>query len=470
MNEQVFVESAASSISLTTSILVGVVLLVSFIAWVALSWTFRRTVGPNEAHAVQGKSGRKIYGGPSTHGNSYYNWPSWIPKIGVSVIELPLSIFSQGLSDYEAYDVGKVPFGVDVEAFFLIENPVLASQRVENFDVLKKQIGSILESAVRTILAQEDVEDIMKDRAKFGALFTAEVEDDLAFWGVKTAKNIELMDVRDAKNSKTISNIMKKKDSLIEKQSREVVAGNTRDAEIAEIEAQRETDLRREQAREVVGQRQADADKQIGVSQELAQQEIKAAARETAVRDMAVKEVNEVRASEIAKQVRVVQANEDKESKIIEADGEREQSILLATGLLEAERRKAEGIRAIGEAQAHAETQMKLAPVTADITLAKEIGANDKYQHYLVSIAEINKNQVIGVAQAEALKDAGIKIIANSGNVPTGMNSVLDLFTSTGGTQIGAVLEGLAQTDIGKSTLNALGVKTDENNAAKSNK
>ena len=50
-------------------------------------------------------------------------------------------------------------------------------------------------------------------------------------------------------------------------------------------------------------------------------------------------------------------------------------------------------------------------------------------------------------------------MIANSGNVENGMKSIMDIFSSNGGTQVDAMLEGLAQTEQSQALLEKAGVK-----------
>lgn len=104
-----------------------------------------------------------------------------------------------------------------------------------------------------------------------------------------------------------------------------------------------------------------------------------------------------------------------------------------------------------GYNKAEAEKALQLAPVTAQITLAKEIGDNPGYQTYLTTVRQIESNQAVGVAQAHALEKADIKVIANSGDVSSGINNLTDLISSKGGTQLGAMLNGLANTGAGKA-------------------
>jgi len=199
-------------------------------------------------------------------GNVYHAWPSWVPFLGVVVVKLPVSVFDGDLTGYEAYDRGRLPFVLDIKAFFRIENSNLAAQRVASFAELQEQLKAILQGAVRTILASSEIETILSGRSEFGEQFTREVNEQLKSWGVTTVKMIELMDIRDSAGSKVIANIMEKKKSLIERQSRIEVAENKRAAEIAEVEAAREVELSKQSAMQTVGIRKAEVEREIGIN------------------------------------------------------------------------------------------------------------------------------------------------------------------------------------------------------------
>jgi flotillin len=451
---------------------------------VAAALLFRVVVQPNEVHIVQGSKATVSYGicepapdgdeatiGASLNGNSYYRWPAWFPKIGVQVKVLPLAVFSEELTGYEAYDIGKVPFVVDVVAFFRIADPSIAAKRLTTFVQLREQLTSILQGAVRTILAKHEVEDIMMDRSTFGEMFTFETKDQLRAWGVVNVKNIELMDIRDGSESKTIENIMAKKESLIDMESRTEVANNKRQAEIAEIEANQLVAVRDQEALELVGRRTAEKNQKVGIADEKALQEIKAEAAVTKTREMAVLQIETVRQAEISKEALVVQASQDKETTVIKAEGRQQEQVITAEGLrqeteitaagvLVQQTKEAEGTLSVGTAEAEAKRLSEMASVSPQLALAAEIGENEGYQTYLIQIREVEKNEVVGVEQAKALQDAGIKVIANTGNVSEGVSSVMDLFSSKGGTALGAMGEAFAQTDTGAEILGQFGVKT----------
>jgi flotillin len=431
---------------------VGAIVASGVIFWLIQAiLSLRSVVSTNDVHIVQRGKVTVSYGKDQTAGNVYYAWPAWLPLLGCTVIRLPMHVFDVDLDGYAAYDKDRVPFVVDVMAFFRVDDTGLAAQRVHTFDELKKQLEGILQGACRSILATSEINDILEGRSTFGEKFTKEVDHNLEAWGVRTVKCIELMDIRDAKDSQVIHNIMAKKKSMIERESRVAVAENIRAAEEAEVIAKREVALRKQEADQQVGQRAAEKDKQVGIATEQAKQEIKAQAKITAERDMEVQRVQNVKQAEIARDVQVVAAEQEKRTQVIKAEGEKQKTVTIAQGSLEQAKLHAEGVRAEGEAKGAADTAIAMAPVNAQTALAKEIGGNAGYQKYLIEIRVVEKDEAIGKANADALKAAKpeIKVIAN--NVGDGFSGVLDVLSPKGGTVIAGALEALAQSDVGRS-------------------
>lgn len=442
--------------------IIGVAVLALFAVALFLAFIWRRVVPTNMVHIVQSSKKTVSYGRGRDAGNTYYAIPSFIPFFGVTVTQFPESIFDISLRDYEAYDTGRLPFVVDIKAFFRIADSQIAAQRVANFTELQGQLMGVLQGAVRGILGNNKLENIMQDRSNLGEMFTKEVNDQLQEWGVTTAKMIEFMDIRDSAGSQVIQNMMAKEKSRIEKESRVTVADNIREAEMKEIEAQREIALTRTQAEQQVGIRQAEADKEVGIAKEKSNQEVQSEAKITTEKLMEVKKVEEIKAAEIARDVAVVKAEQDKQVQVVTADAEKEATVRIAEGQLSATLKNAEGIQAEGAAKAEAEKAMLLAPVNAQLTLAKEIGDNQGYQTYLISVRNIEATEAVGKEMAGAIKAADVKIIANSGDVQSGVGNLADIFTPKGGTSIGGMLEGLVQTEQGKALVN--GVLTRLNN------
>lgn len=421
------------------SIAIGAVVLLL----VAVSVLFRTVVPADKVHIVQYTKSSVAYGQNLSAGNVYMDFPSWVPIIGVETRVLPVSNFTISLANYEAYDKGKVPFGVDVKAFFRIANPQVAAQRIESMTDLEEQMGDILKGAIRSILASAEIIEIMEQRNEFGELFSKEVEEQLGQWGVESVKNIELMDIRDSDGTSVISDIMEKKKSAIEKESRIEVAENKKLAEIKEIEAEREAEIARQKALEEVGTRTAQKDKQVGIANELAQQEIKEQAKITAEREMEVKRVEEVKQAEINKDVQVVKAQEEAQASIERAHGDSVSAKTRAEGEKDAQLLKAQGEYEIGSKQAMVIREKEIAKVAGDIELAESIAESQEYMDYLKGIEAIKAGQQIGVEQAKALENADLKLISTGSDASAeGLLGMLD--SSTGG-RVGGMLSALKE-------------------------
>lgn len=435
---------------------VGVIAVIAVIFLVHAILSLRRVVPTNMVHIVQSKSASTPYGRGKPAGNTYYAWPSWIPVIGVTVTQFQESIFPISLNDYEAYDSARLPFMIDVTAFFRVDDAETVAQRVSNFGELTNQLEAVLQGSVRRILATNPLEEIMQERSSLGQQFTDEVKKQISEWGVLPVKTIEFMDIRDSSKGNVISNIMAKEKSRIEKESRVVVAENMREAETKEIDARRVVEVQRQDAEQQVGIRTAEKEKTVGIADEQAKQEVLTASKVTTEKNMEVQRVQQVKAAEIAKDVAVVAANQQKEVTVVNADANKQQLVINAEGQLEAAKRNAEGIKVEGDAKATAEQAMLLAPVNTQITLAKEIGENEGYQQYLVTVKQVEANRDVGLEMAKAFSKADLKVIANSGDIGGGVKNLGNMLSSAGGVNIGAMLEGLSQTEDGKALVNSV--------------
>lgn len=439
-------------------------LAVAFVTAISL----RRVVPTNRVDIVQSRNKTTSYGKGRDTGNVYYAWPAFLPLIGVTVTHFPESVFDITLTGYDAYDAGRLPFLVDVMAFFRVLDSDTAAHRVADFPELQLQLKGVLQGAVRRTLAIHKLEQIMEDRTALGLTFTEEVNEQLKEWGVTTAKSIEFMDIRDVQGSQVIANIMAKEKSRIEMESRQTVAANHQAAELREIEAKQVVDVRGQEAAQLVGQRTAEAEKEVGISQQLAEQAVLEESRATAEKQMAVKQVNEVRNAEIARGVAEVQADQQRKVTVVNADAEAQRLTKIAEGQLSAAKQNAEAVRVEGEAKGDAERAVRLAEIAPQITLAKEIGENQGYQTYLVQVRQVEANQAVGVAQAEALKAAEVKVIVTGGDASSGMTKISDLISPKMGAMLGGMVEGLTATsDEAKATLDrAAIVRTPKRNGA----
>ena len=436
----------------------GIILLILIIKILSL----RRIVPADMVHVVQTSKRTTSYGKNTANGNVYYQWPKWLPLLGVEVKILPVSNFDMPLNNYEAYDKDRVPFVVDVRTFFRISDTNQAAEKVASTEELRKHLEAVVQGAVRNIMAKAKLEDIMEERSVYGQQFTDEVKDQLKEWGVEAVKNIELMDIRDSKDSNVIENIMAKKKSEIEKDSRITVATNRKLATSAEIEAAREVEVKQAEKEKVVGEKSAEKEQMIGIANEKAKQQIAQEAEETAIKELAVEKVKQVTNASIkqeketidaetVKKTTIIKADQDKEKMKIDAEAQKEKMKIDADAVkyqveIKAEAEKnameidanavkyqietraeadknakekeavaiktlkeaeAQGIKAVGTANADAEKQMQLARVTAEITLAEKIGNNEGYQGYLVNLEVVKQQANVSIEQAKYSADVG---------------------------------------------------------------
>lgn len=442
----------------------GIILAVLGVVFFLIAATLRRVVPTNMVHIVQARKSTTTFGKDQAAGNTYYQWPAWVPRFGVVVTTFPESIFQITLKDYEAYDAARLPFVVDITAFFRVENAEIAAHRVASFHELEDQLKSVLQGAVRRVLATNKLEEIMQERGSLGEKFTNEVREQIAEWGVLPVKTIEFMDLRDSAKSQVIFNIMAKEQSRIDKESRIEIATNRQEAETKEIEAKRVTDVNRQDAEQQVGERTAQKDQAVGLAREASKQAIQEQAALTAEKDMAVLKVQQVTQAGIDKEVAIVQAEQqgkereiraeaDKKVQVVTASGDKESTVARAEGQLAAAKLNAEGISAEGKAKGEAEQAILMAPVNTQITLAKEIGENQGYQSYLITVKQVEAGQAVGIEMAKAISNADLKVIANAGDPQSGIAQIGDLFSPAGGTKITGMLAALAQSPEGKAIL-----------------
>ena len=451
----------------------------------------RRIVRPDQVHVVQRNNTSEVYGSSAkdNKGNTYYEFPEWIPRLGVTVKKLSTSIFDLDLPNYDAYDKDRLPFLVDIKAFFRINDFRIAAAKVRDTKELESQLLGIVQGAVRSLLAKEDLESIMSERNKYGKQFTEEVKDQLTEWGVVAVKNIELMDIKDSHGSEVIANIMKKKKSAIEMESRTTVAKNLQQAKEAEIVANQEVAIKEQDSIRQVGLRTAEVQQEVGIANEKANQEVQAQVKVTAEKEMEVQRVREVKSAEIAKQAAEVKAAQDKEvatinaeTAVVKTEADKKVAILNAEAsqkqtILNAEAQKqqielkaeadlvtatnaAKGIEAKGKAEALATELLTKASVQDQVTLAKEVGENKAYQEFLIAQKQIEvQGQVmseVGVAQAQNLSGADIKMFVNSGSVPEAVGKAAGIFNPGTAFDVASMMEAFKSTPMGAEILDKI--------------
>lgn len=437
--------------------ILGAIIVVAILFLIAVAW--RVVVPANEAHLVQRSKSSTPYGSGYEKGNSYWSFPSWLPIIGTNVSKLPLSIFQIELDGYEAYDQEKVPFAVDVISFFKVENPIEVAKRASNSEVLNEQLHNVLRGSVRKILASKDINTIMETRSELNQTFVDEVAKQVAAWGVSVV-SIEFTDIHDAPQTQVVTNIMNKKKSRIEKESRIEVAENMQLAKIREIEAQQLTEVRAVEAAQFVEMRNVERKRQVGVADQQASQKVKEEEQKTKEKEVAVSRTSIVGQAEYEREKKVIEAAALAASKIEQSKGDAESMKLSAEGYKNAQLLQAEGdskkVEQVGSAEADIIKKKAVADAEGKLKLAEALAKIQK-EGLQAQLGEkaIIAYQAIGVAVAEAYKNAEIKAVLTNGG---GIESLGDLLSSGGGAKLGSFIEALKKVSGGENVLEALGM------------
>jgi flotillin len=362
--------------------ILATVVLAGLAMFLAMVW--RVVVSTDHIHVVQSRKHSTPYGRGMEAGNVYYKIPSSIPFFGVKVMELPTAIFSVAVNKYDAYDSARVPFLVDVIAFFQVDDAVEASRRVSNAQELINQLQNTMRGAVRRILASFPINDIMGSRSTLNETFFKEVSEQTKNWGIKV-NQIEFMNIEDFPGTKVITNIMDKERTSIEKESRVQVAENMKVAQLAEIEAAETTALR------AVAKEQ-----RVGIETEKASQVVKEQQAETKRKEMNVLEIDTVRRQEIMKTQTVIAAEAEATSQVMTAEGYKKSKVLEGEGL-------ALHNEVIGTAEAVVIKNKGLAEAEAT---QKRAEALKNLNEAGITVETLNANVRINEAKWKALGDA----------------------------------------------------------------
>jgi len=436
----------------------GIVLLIIFIL---IAINLRKVVPTNEVHILQKWNNTIIKWKGFEGWNVYYNWPEWVPGLGVSVTKLPLYVFDIKLEQYQAYDNGKIPFMVDVTAFFVIKDPELAAKRVADFEELKEQLVEVVRGAVRKTLAQYDIQEIMEARWELGQKFYEEVTNAVKEWWVEL-KNIEFMDISDADGYQVIRNLLEKKRKTIETESEKEVALKDKEREIVEAEARKEAEIKRIEAEKEAKLAQIEADKLtrtqevekeklVKLQEEEAKKQLYEKQKETKQKELEIKLLEEQKEAEIQKVKEIIDAEKQKEIEVKEAEAKAKAIELDAQAKAKAMELEAEAKKTAIEkewlAKAKSIDYMGTAEAKNKLEMAKALNAfTEAALAYLLKELEVKYISKVDLEKAKALEKADIKVISTGGNWQEWINSFMELFSAKWGANLGAMIQSLKDT------------------------
>jgi len=453
-----------------TTLIVWPIWIVIAIIFIIIAINLRKVVPTNEVHILQKGKNTIIKGKWFDGWNVYYHFPQWVPWFGISVTKLPLYVFDIKLLNYQAYDNGKIPFNVDVTAFFVIKDPELAAKRVADFEELKDQLVEVVRWAVRKTLAQYDIQEIMEARWELWQKFYEEVTNAVKEWWVEL-KNIEFMDISDADGYQVIRNLLEKKRKTIETESEKEVALKDKEKDIVEAEAKKDAEIKRIEAEKEAKLAQIEADKLtrtqevekeklVRLQEEEAKKALYEKQKETKQKELDIKLLEEEKEAEIQKVKEIIDAEKEKEIEIKNAEAKAKSIELDAEAKarameLEAEARK-NAIEKEWLAKAKTIDYVGTAEAKNKLEMAKALNAfSEAALKYLIAEMEYKYTSKVDLEKAKALEKADIKVISTGPNGNEGMNSFMDLFTSKGGANLWWMIESFKNT-VGEEKFNEI--------------
>lgn len=360
-----------------------------------------RVVPVNSVDVVVGRKKTRVYSGDPTYSQNgraaYFMIPTWVPLIGLRVHRLPLNMMEFSLEKSVTYDRNRVRIETDIVAYATIEDPIKAAARFpEGLDALKEHILKVMKASNRDTTTKMTIREIINEREMVAKKLFEAIQPEISKWGLKLHA-VELVSFRDLSDgsSTAVKDISSMAEVQIHAEARQRNAEQIKQARLKEAEAEEEAKIR-----------EIERDKAISIREQKKLQEVAKEQQHAREEQMKIVRVEQVKKAEI-----------DRDAMVQRADGEKESIILVKSG-------EAEGIKTIGFAEAEAKNKL------AD--------ALKKINESSLDVRRIEKDEKIGVTAAEALKNAQIKFI-NAGT-PT---SILDLFTPTGGAQLGGMFAAL---------------------------
>jgi len=338
----------------------------------------------------------------------------------------------------ETYEKNQARFKVTSSTKYRINNVVKSAETFISNDILQEMLKEVIQSAVRAVTVQFDVVEARAKKTEMAKAVKEEIQDDLAKWGL-SLESFQLVDFQDTETSKIISNISKRREIEIESTTREQNAEKTKQAQIKEAEADEAAKSREIKRDETVAMKEQNKKQQVAEQEKLARE-----------KEYEVKKVEAIKQAEIDKEEAKILAEKEraveeinKEQKRLSGEGDRLRDEEIAKGL-------AAPIREKGFAEAEAKEKLQEALNKFD----------DNAIRALVAEKVVEKDQVVGIATANALREADMKVFAggdNGGGFDLG--KLIAATKVADNTTAGAILNNTARpNDLGISPLGLLGI------------
>lgn len=356
-------------------------------------------VPPHQAHVVVSRGkGRKVYCAREGFKSSYWS----VPIVQQRAV-IPIENIQLGVDDIPLRDKSMAKFEGDVVSWLNIIDPLLAAERLGKIEggleSIKADVANVIRAVTRNMSMYWTIIDIMTNRKDFSQDVEKAVNEELKEWGMRLIE-LEVIHFMDIEGYTVIKDLEERQATVINAETRKLVATQVKEAAIVESNAQKETETVRASNEEAFRQRQIQKDEAIG--------------RREQEKEMTIAEQTEKaneKKVEAQRTLTVGEATIQKEATITRAEGE-------AT----AEVRKGEAIAQVTKMTGEAEGDVIRAKGFADAdSTDKRAEALRKYNEAGIGLEVVKASQTVQIEQARAWAEAmkAAKIQVYSGGEPS---------------------------------------------------
>jgi flotillin len=408
------------------TILIAVVVVIALVVVLALLKAMYVVVPPNEAHVVVTRSkGRKVYctregiikgqlgeDGKPKVGTSYAGSAYWKIPIVQVVVTIPLENMQISIEGIPLRDMNMAKFLGDVVAWLNITDPLMASERVGqkvSMDEINQDVRNAVQAVCRNESMYSSIIDILKNRKDFSERVEKAVNTELVNWGMVVIE-LEVIHFTDAQGYTVIHDLEERQATQINTETRKIVAGQIKEANIIETTANKDSESAKAQNEQLFRTAQIVKDEAIAKRE---QEKNKAIA--IAQKDANTEAVNQERAYKVG------MADVAKDALVAQATGEAEANFKKGEASARIDRTKGEYEATIKQAVGTAEANIIFAKGEADAKATNlRADALKKYNDAGIGLEVIKATVAIKTVQAEqwgvAMSKAAIKVYSGADN------------------------------------------------------
>jgi len=217
------------------------------------------------------------------------------------------------IDDIPLRDSKLAKFVCDVVCWINIEEPRRAAERIGSQDRIKDFAGieddikNLVKSVTRNSSMKMDLVKIMSERLAFSKEVENEIKENIVEWGMRIV-DLECIHFVDNEPYTVISDLEKRQSAVINSTTRQLVAVKEKEANIAESDAKRETELTVAKNEEAYMKRQLERDEEVGKREQEKDMTIAKAKEDANKQEVEAKRALDVGTADVVKQATITKA------------------------------------------------------------------------------------------------------------------------------------------------------------------